>query len=125
MEIPPPSAKIIPEVSELTKAAKRLTSDLSPIVAELKSPPHKPINLLTPDSFRSPVEKPVKVIKQEVNKDVLTTILLLAQNNSTSPGLAQKLDGLSLKNINVIEEKALLQDKMEGNLINFFNLYIC
>lgn len=114
IEISPPSAKIIPEVSELTKASQRLTRDLSPIVAELKSPPHKPINLLTPDSFRSPVEKPVKPIKQDVNKDVLSTIMLLAQTNSSPGGLVQKLDGLSLKNINVIEEKTLLQDKMEG-----------
>lgn len=73
-----------------------------------KTPPQKAsqLNLLTPDSFSSPVEKP----KPEVSQDVLSTIFMLA--SQSSPGVANKSHELNLTNCAHIEEEKIFQQKM-------------
>ncbi|KAL7029654.1 hypothetical protein ACKWTF_006305 [Chironomus riparius] len=78
----------------------------------LRTPPQKAsqLNLLTPDSFSSPVEKP-----KEVSQEVLSTIFMLAKNNPTSPAVVtnKPLDNvLNLANCSIIEEEKIFQQKI-------------
>lgn len=83
----------------------------------LKTPPQKsaPLNLLTPDSFSSPVEKP-----KDVSHEVLSTIFMLAKTNQVSPAINNiPLENvLNLTNCSLLEDEKLFQQKMtvENNL---------
>ncbi|CRK91082.1 CLUMA_CG004770, isoform A [Clunio marinus] len=94
-----------------TKKAEPLT---------LMTPPQKTsqINLLTPDSFSSPV---VEKQQKDVSQDVLSTIFMLAKTNQagTTPGVANKSheNVLNLTNVSLIEEEKIFQQKLpvDGN----------
>lgn len=77
----------------------------------LRTPPKtSQINLLTPDSFSSPIEKP-----KEVSQEVLSTIFMLAKNNQASPAIAANKSHeniLNLANCALIEEEKILQQKI-------------
>jgi enhancer of mRNA-decapping protein 4 len=83
----------------------------------LKTPSQKSsqLNLLTPDSFSSPIDKQKT---QEVSQDVLSTIFMLA--NQTSPGIANKsVEGanvINLANCALIEEEKIFQQKMAAEI---------
>lgn len=76
----------------------------------LRTPPQKAsqLNLLTPDSFSSPIEKP-----KEVSQEVLSTIFMLAKNQ-ISPAIANKSSEnvLNLANCALIEEEKIFQQKI-------------
>lgn len=77
----------------------------------LKSPPQKTsqLNLLTPDSFSSPVEKP-----KDVSKEVLSTIFMLAKSQA-SPGSGK--DVLNLTNCSLLEEEKNFQQQLPLEII--------
>lgn len=69
------------------------------------------LNLLTPDSFSSPVEKPVA--KPEVSQEVLSTIFMLAQSSTqASSGSAEAV--LNLTNCSLLEEEKIFQQQEKG-----------
>lgn len=76
------------------------------------TPPSNPsqINLLTPDSFSSPIEKP-----KDVSQDVLNKILMLAQTSQIIPGNESII---SLTNCSLLEEEKIFQQKLpaENNI---------
>lgn len=77
----------------------------------LKTPPLKPsqINLLTPDSFSSPIEKP-----KDVSQEVLSTIFMLAKTTLAPIGAnSLPVDGvLKLTNCSLLEEEKIFQQKL-------------
>lgn len=77
----------------------------------LMTPPQKKsqLNLLTPDSFNSPIEKPKEVIPE-----VLSTIFMLAQTTQASPGINNKSleNVLNLTNCSLLEEEKIFPQKL-------------
>lgn len=71
----------------------------------LMTPPQKTsqLNLLTPDSFSSPVEKP-----KEVNPEVLSAIFMLAKTTQAPP----HDNVLSLTNCSLLEEEKIFAQKL-------------
>lgn len=102
-------------VLQLLNVSKSQTSSTNEIKKNdltLRTPPQKAsqLNLLTPDSFSSPVEKP-----KEVSQEVLSTIFMLAKNSQASPAVAANKSHeniLNLANVSVIEEEKIFQQKM-------------
>lgn len=104
-----------PDLSETNTQMQHLNVSISSSIDskknELKTPPQKTsqINLLTPDSFNSPIEKP-----KDVSQEVLSTIYLLAKTSQATPGMANKSQEnvFNLTNVSLIEEEKILQQKM-------------
>lgn len=117
------SAEILSTEIKETKTLAHLNvstpSNIDSKKNELKTPPQKTsqINLLTPDSFSSPIEKP-----KDVSQEVLSTIFMLAKTNQASPGTTNKSheNVLNLTNVSLIEEEKIFQQKMpvENNALS-------
>lgn len=77
----------------------------------LQTPPQKSaqLNLLTPDSFSSPVDKP-----KDVSQEVLSTIFMLAKTSQAAPvGANKSLENiLNLPNCQLIEEESIFQQQL-------------
>lgn len=102
---------VSPSVQQITEAAAAATPLLlnvsASVVESIKSPPQKSsLNLLTPESFTSPVEKQKPEV---VSQEVMSTIFMLANaaNNVTSPANASK--ALNLTNCSLLEEEKIFQ----------------
>lgn len=81
-------------------------SELALMTTPIKS--SQPLNLLTPDSFGSPIEKP-----KDVSQDVLSTIFMLAKSSHVSPGTNKPLDNvLNLTNCSLLEEEKIFPQKL-------------
>lgn len=80
----------------------------------LKTPPQKTsqINLLTPDSFSSPIEKP-----KDVSQEVMSTIFMLAKTNQVSPASKPIESVLNLTNCSLLEEEKIFQQKLAAEPI--------
>lgn len=73
----------------------------------LMTPPQKSqINLLTPEAFSSPVEKP-----KDVSQEVLSTIFMLAKTAQASPGATNE-NILNLTDCSIIEEEKIFAQKL-------------
>lgn len=101
---------IKPDLTQLN-LSKTSISDSKISESAMITPPTKSsqLNLLTPDSFSSPVEKP-----KEVSQDVLSTIYMLAKSSHVSPGTNNKpLDNvLNLTNCSLLEEEKIFPQKL-------------
>ncbi|KAG5682853.1 hypothetical protein PVAND_012175 [Polypedilum vanderplanki] len=100
---PAPSA--LPLLNVASTGIEIMKNDLA-----LRTPPQKAsqLNLITPDSFSSPVEKP-----KEVSQEVLSTIFMLAKNNQAS-GVSHEAV-LKLPNCALIEEEKIFQQKIAAS----------
>lgn len=104
------SAEVLNTEVKDTKAIQNTSTSTSvePKVAELalQTPPQKTsqINLLTPDSFSSPIEKP-----KDVSQEVLSTIFMLAKTNQVSPAV-KPIE--SVINCSLLEEEKIFQQKL-------------
>lgn len=121
---------IIPSETKEAKALSTLAQQLNISTASTDSkiselpvrtsytPPIKSsqLNLLTPDSFSSPSEKP-----KDVNQDVLSTIYMLAKTSHVSPAINNKAheNVLNLTNCSLLEEEKIFPQKLpiENNVV--------
>jgi hypothetical protein len=102
------SAEIIS--TEIKEPKAILNIPAAPAVEPLMTPPQKSqINLLTPEAFSSPVEKP-----KDVSQDVLSTIFMLAKTTQASPGAANisRENILNLTDCSLIEEEKIFAQKL-------------
>lgn len=102
-----------------------IDSKSNELTTSLITPPQKTsqINLLTPDSFSSPVEKPSTSSVQpistttNVSENVLSTIFMLAKTNQSTPAIAANKSHenvLSLSNCPLLDEQKLFQQKVSS-----------
>lgn len=103
---------ITTEVNDTKSLIQHLNVNIDSMKNELvlKTPPQKSsqLNLLTPDSFSSPVDKP-----KDVSQEVLSTIFMLAKTSQVTPaGGNMSLDNiLNLPNCALIEEEKIFQQQ--------------
>lgn len=104
-----PALQLLNVTNSTTNVADMKKNDLA-----LRTPPQKAsqLNLLTPDSFSSPVDAKPKDVSQEV----LSTIFMLAKNNHSTPATAGKPheNVLNLANVSLIEEEKIFQQKIKA-----------
>ena len=94
----------IKEPKAITPVLEIKKSDLPPLM----TPPQKSqINLLTPEAFSSPIEKP-----KDVSQEVMSTIFMLAK--TTAPGTANisRENILNLTDCSLIEEVEIFAKKL-------------
>lgn len=94
-------------ILNLSTPAVESKKDLTPL---MMTPPQKSqINLLTPDAFSSPVEKP-----KDISQEVLSTIFMLAKTTQASPGSANVTHEniLNLTDCSIIEEEKIFAQKL-------------
>lgn len=93
-------------------------SNIEPLKSDLVliTTPQKPsaLNLLTPDSFSSPIEK-----TKDVSQEVLSTIFMLAKTNQASPAVANKSheNVLNLTNCSLLEEEKIFQQQVVSEVV--------
>ena len=94
---------LVQQLNVSTTSSDSKMTDLALITPPTKS---SQLNLLTPDSFSTPVEKP-----KDVSQDVLSTIFMLAKS---SPGTNNKSHEniLTLTNCSLLEEEKIFPQKV-------------
>lgn len=112
------SSSIVAVAAEKSPVPQLLVEPKPNELAALMTPPQKTsqLNLLTPDSFSSPVEKPTQP-PANVSENVLSTIFMLAKNNQSTPALAANKSHenvLNLSNCALLEEEKLFQQKVSA-----------
>lgn len=101
-------------ISQQLNSSASSSTDSKKTEVSLKTPPQKaaPLNLLTPDSFSSPVEKSKDVVSQEV----MSTIFMLAKTNQIPPAInnipLENVLNVNLTNCALLEEEKLFQQKV-------------
>lgn len=122
------SASILADRSSVTPQLLNVSTDSKSNDLALRTPPQKAsqLNLLTPDSFSSPIEKPtssstssVQAPQQppaNVSENVLSTIFMLAKTNQSTPAIAANKSHenvLNLANCALLDEEKLFQKQQQ------------
>lgn len=103
----------ISDTTDVLNASNAVSHQLNSSVSSsadssLKTPSQKAaqLNLLTPDSFSSPVEKP-----KDVSQEVLSTIFMLAKTNQVPPVISN-IPPENVLNLTLLEEEKLFQQSI-------------
>lgn len=109
------SSIIVADKSPVAQLLNASTDIIKPNEMALRTPPQKTsqLNLLTPDSFSSPVEKPLQP-PANVSENVLSTIFMLAKSTPAVAANKSHENVLSLKSCAAVldEEKKLFQQSI-------------